>query len=166
MVDVESGLLLAAPENITIAKESLPESAALLPDNFNKAGLAWAELSELEKKSDEFAVHLWTPRGEGGIYHKGEELKVYFKSTRDCYLKLYHIDAQGNRQLIFPNRFYAHNSICAEFIHADASLTPFTDIETDFQNLSGSLSKGLSVELKQGEKAAVVRKSLSYTIVE
>jgi hypothetical protein len=47
-------------------------------------------------------VEVWVDKGEGAIYHPGENIKVYFQASRDCYVVIYNIDTRGYVQLLYP----------------------------------------------------------------
>jgi len=47
-------------------------------------------------------VKVWVDKGEGAIYHPGEDIKVYFRASHDCYVVLYDIDTRGYVHLLYP----------------------------------------------------------------
>lgn len=57
-------------------------------------------------KKDE--IDVWTDKKE---YRVGDNLRIYFRAEKDCYVYLYHESADGNIQLIFPNEFNDNNYI-------------------------------------------------------
>ena len=102
---------------------------------------------------DEFAsspylqVDVWVDRGEGSIYNPGDEMKVFFETSRDCYLVVYNIDTRGYVNILYPydqtdspwvegNQVYripgryddyelrADGPEGTEYVHAVASLEP------------------------------------------
>ncbi len=50
----------------------------------------------------DFEVFVWPDRGVDAIYHPGDQIKVYFEVTRDCYVVLYDIDTRGRLHILFP----------------------------------------------------------------
>jgi len=101
-----------------------------------------------------FALSIAADRGKGAAYRDGEELTLFVTSSKDAYLKLYHIDVNGVAQLIWPNRFGGSGRILAgqamkfpgpddgfkyllgkpygtEYIKAVASTVPFATTEAD-----------------------------------
>ncbi|OQY28731.1 MAG: hypothetical protein B6244_06110 [Candidatus Cloacimonetes bacterium 4572_55] len=46
-------------------------------------------------------------------YHDGEQMVVTVQAERDCYLRLYHVSADMEVQLIFPNKWQQDNHIKA-----------------------------------------------------
>ncbi len=47
-------------------------------------------------------VDVWVNKGEGATYYPGENIKVYFRASRDCYLVIYNIDTRGYVHLLYP----------------------------------------------------------------
>jgi len=47
-------------------------------------------------------IDVWTNKGEGAVYHAGERIRVYFRTSRDCYVTLYNVDTQGYVHLLYP----------------------------------------------------------------
>ncbi len=47
-------------------------------------------------------IEVWVDKGEGATYYPGEDIKVYFQTSRDCYVVLYNIDSRGYVHLLYP----------------------------------------------------------------
>ncbi|KPK99661.1 MAG: hypothetical protein AMJ91_07010 [candidate division Zixibacteria bacterium SM23_73_3] len=47
-------------------------------------------------------IEVWVDKGEGATYWPGEDIKVYFQASRDCYVVLYNIDTRGYVHLLYP----------------------------------------------------------------
>ena len=47
-------------------------------------------------------IEVWVDKGEGATYYPGEEIKVYFRASRDCYVVIYDIDTRGYATLLYP----------------------------------------------------------------
>jgi hypothetical protein len=103
-------------------------------------------------------VKVWVDKGEGAIYHPGEDVKAYFQTSRDCYVVIYDIDTRGYVHLLYPadqeddsyveggrvyripDRFDDYDLTVdgpdgVEYIQAVASLEPI-----DFPNFPGASS--------------------------
>jgi hypothetical protein len=52
-----------------------------------------------------FRLDLWIDKGNGAVYHEGEEMTVSVIASEDCYLKLVYVDAENKRIVVFPNAF-------------------------------------------------------------
>ena len=50
--------------------------------------------------TSDLEVDVWVNRGEGAVYHPGDKIKVYFKTSDDCYLVIYGIDTKGNVNIL------------------------------------------------------------------
>ena len=60
-----------------------------------------------------FHINLWTRKKN---YQIGEKIIFYVKVTRNCYLTLLNIDADGNVTVIFPNSFYPSSFVSTDKI--------------------------------------------------
>jgi hypothetical protein len=47
-------------------------------------------------------IEVWVSKGEGATYYPGDDIKVYFRASRDCYVVLYNIDTRGYVHLLYP----------------------------------------------------------------
>jgi hypothetical protein len=47
-------------------------------------------------------VRVWVDKGEGANYYPGDNIKVYFQASRDCYVVIYDIDTRGYVSLLYP----------------------------------------------------------------
>jgi hypothetical protein len=190
IISFKTGSLVGKRE-IRIPRGEIPAGISLLPSGYRKALELGEELSDvLEAGNSGLVVKAFTNRGEGAVYRDGEELVITFFTNLDAYVKIYHIDVEGEMSLIFPNQFHADNLIPAqtlinipdkdypfsfvlgepygtEYIKIIASTSQFPDIEESFETLGKAnrslLSRGLSVTKKKG---LVTESLLSYTIVE
>ncbi len=144
-----------------IPSAELPKSLSVVP-----AAEVMGRAKELSSLAGPAApgglsVSVSTDRGAGAVYYDGEKMTVFVSVNRDAYVKLYGIDAAGNTQLIWPNRFSGGDGfitagapVClpgeddpfafllgapygTEFIKAVASTLPFVTREGDFDTLRG-----------------------------
>lgn len=190
LVSAEKGTLLGKTD-ILFPKAELPPQTVILPDNYNDALFVLKELSEVQASSDkDFIVKAWTDRGNGGTYRDAEEMVINFFASRDCFIKVYHVDVKGSTKLIFPNEFYADNKIKAkqiyripdssypfsfamtapygaEFVKVIASTLQFKEIEQSFEDMGpatkGLVVRGLDVKAKNLQTAETL---ISYTVVK
>ena len=47
-------------------------------------------------------IEVWVDKGEGAIYYPGEEIRIYFRASRDCYVVIYNINTKGYANLLYP----------------------------------------------------------------
>ncbi len=188
LIEVETGTIIASEEMI-ILKNNI--SASIIPDNYSDALYIINEITNISDTSNEdLIVKAWIERGNGATYVDGEDLIINFFSSTDCYIKVYHIDVDGQVQLIFPNNYYLDNYIIegeiyritdtqypftfnlgypfgTEFIKVIASTIQFADIEESFTDIGvvtrGLLERGLTVEQREGQITELL---LNYTIIE
>jgi hypothetical protein len=190
MIAVETGTVSGSAK-VVIPKTLIPRNVSLLPDNYNDAVAVLNELKKIDPNENRnLMVKAWTKRGNGGTYIDGEELVIHFYANSDCYIKIYHIDVNGDMKLIFPNQYHDNNEIKknviysipdesygfafklgkpfgTEFIKIIASTKQFKDIEESFSSLGKSskdlITRGLSVQQREAKITEVM---LSYTILE
>jgi len=66
----------------------------------------------IENPESEFKVNLWTDRDDV-TYKVGDEIKFFFKSSRDCYLTLFNVGTSGKVHILFPNEHSKENLVKA-----------------------------------------------------
>ncbi len=47
-------------------------------------------------------IELWTDRGDGTVYHRGERVRVYFRADLDAYVTVLRVDTDGRVRVLFP----------------------------------------------------------------
>jgi hypothetical protein len=47
-------------------------------------------------------IEVWVDKGDGVTYNPGEEIKIYFQASTDCYVVIYNIDTRGYVHLLYP----------------------------------------------------------------
>lgn len=181
LVDLATGALIAEKRYL-VPSEIVPQSVSIQPSltalqtasslHNIATGTGGADSHSQPAKSDDFVLSLSTDRGIGAVYRDSEKLVLYITSSKDAYLKIYHVDVNGKAQLIWPNRFGGSGKIKmgealifpkqsdafqyvlgkpygTEYIKAVASTKPFATMEADFSDLQGpaanAISRGLSV---------------------
>jgi hypothetical protein len=190
LTSVETGTTIAKSE-ISISRAAIPPAITVVPDNYNDALFVLEELSEVVNADNkDFVVKAWTKRGNGGTYYSGEKLVIHFYASRDCFIKIYHIDVDRKILLIFPNSHYSNNFVKGqklytipdshygftftleppfgtEFVKVVASTVQFEDIEVAFEELGSTsrelVQRGLGVKKT---KQQVTESMINYTILE
>jgi hypothetical protein len=61
----------------------------------------------------DFEIEIRPHRGDGATYKGGEFVYLQFRASRNCYLRLYHIDVDGTMSYLFPNPLTGDNWIQA-----------------------------------------------------
>lgn len=57
----------------------------------------------------DFRIKVWIDKGCGKSYTVGENITIYFKSNKDCYLTLFEFSPGGRIRLLLPNRYRKDN---------------------------------------------------------
>ncbi len=65
----------------------------------------------------DFNIEVWIDKGCGKSYTEGENITIYFKSNKDCYLTLFDLTPGGRIRLLFPNRYEKNNFLEANKVH-------------------------------------------------
>lgn len=47
-------------------------------------------------------IELWSDKGDGSTYYPGEDIRVYFRASRDCYVVVYNLDTKGYVNILYP----------------------------------------------------------------
>jgi len=47
-------------------------------------------------------VELWTNRGDGAVYTRGERVRLYFRLDQDAYVTIFRVDTDGRIRVLFP----------------------------------------------------------------
>lgn len=174
---------------VSVPMEKLPRGMELYPENREVVEEVEDELGKLYSGESGFDLFVTTNRGEAGVFREGEYLKLYLLASRDCYLKIYHIDINGKVSLIFPNRFEGNNFLPGgevlefpgkrspfqfrivppfgtETIKVVAGTRQFSSVEEDFTDL-GVATRGLFIEEVEKEVTEVMAEGLvHFTILE
>ena len=58
--------------------------------------------STMRRSYDDLDVDIWTDKDDGSNYYEGDNIVIYFRASRDCYVTIYDLDTRGNINLIFP----------------------------------------------------------------
>ncbi len=69
-----------------------------------------ARIANLKQDKPGFHIDIWTDKKR---YRIGEEIRFYFRTSRDCYLTLIDYETNGNVQVLFPNRYYQSHYVRA-----------------------------------------------------
>ncbi len=83
-----------------VAISNLQLFPALAAGSSEEAALGVKNMVANPKPS--FKVDIWTDRGDGALYSKGEEIKLHFKADRDCYVMIFDLTPSSEVKVIFP----------------------------------------------------------------
>jgi hypothetical protein len=110
LIGIGNGVLMGTT-TVDLAKSSIPPTINLYPANANIAYQGLNAFSSRLDKNKDFKIKVWSDKGEGAIYKKDEVVKFCFRSNKNCYVYIYHMDAGGQVKMLFPNGYNKNNSI-------------------------------------------------------
>ncbi|MGB2698164.1 MAG: DUF4384 domain-containing protein [Candidatus Zixiibacteriota bacterium] len=55
-----------------------------------------------EFSSSHVDIDVWVDRGDGSVYNPGDEIRIFFEASRDCYVVVYNIDTRGYVNILYP----------------------------------------------------------------
>jgi len=66
----------------------------------------WSGLSAVTAQEYEeypLEARVWLDRGQEPVLQRGEAVRVYYRTSEDAYVAIFHIDTNGTVRLVFPN---------------------------------------------------------------
>ncbi|MGL1892646.1 MAG: DUF4384 domain-containing protein [Spirochaetaceae bacterium] len=97
-------------EVLKFPKNSIPVGIGTIPPNFNN-------IVSLDKKlqgvKNQKGFDVWPDKGNGSIYTNGEDMIINIFTPVSGYVKIYHISADNQLTLVFPNKFDKNNKLQA-----------------------------------------------------
>jgi hypothetical protein len=54
-------------------------------------------------------VELWTNRGDGAVYTRGDRVRTFFKLDRDAFVTIFRVDTDGRVRVLFPREPWEDN---------------------------------------------------------
>lgn len=127
LIQVGAGTILGS-SSLELPKSVFPGAISYQPGNELIAGEGLKAFASSGPAGD-FKVKVWADKGEGSIYNEGELITFHFRSNKDCYVYLYHMDASGAVKLLFPNSFTRDNRVKANHVNS----IPDDTMNFDFQ---------------------------------
>jgi hypothetical protein len=203
---LETGTQIGRGE-VKIKWESIPPSVNHKPERLEEVedvltNLQIVELPQVESnqgatsstrffKDDELRLMATTNRGANPVYFDGEIMTVQLHANVNCYIKVYHIDIEGNTTLIYPNpiesstklpggkllqipsanypfKFRLHAPFGREYIKVLASTVPFPEInEQQLTPLGTNTREIIMAGLGEAQlNGDLVESVISYSINE
>ncbi len=83
---------------IIILGLTLKPALAQLPDDYTGE----VEHRIIRTPNPGLDIDVWTNKSEGSTYYPGEEIKVYFRASRDAYVVVYNVDTRGYVNILYP----------------------------------------------------------------
>ena len=127
LIEIGKGALLGST-SVELPKTMFPQDISYKPNNDLIAQEGLKAFSSVSADKD-FKIRVWADKGEGSVYKKNEIVKFCFRSNKDCFVYLYHMDASGAVKLLFPNSFNKINLVKANQVYT----IPDETMNFDFQ---------------------------------
>ena len=127
LIGVGQGTILGS-SSLELPKSIFPKEIAYKPGNALIADEGLRAFGSVASSGD-FKIKVWADKGEGSVYNKDELVQFHFRSNKDCYIYLYHMDAAGSVKLLFPNSFNKDNRVKANQVNS----IPDDTMNFDFQ---------------------------------
>src|SRR5688500_8536981 len=54
-------------------------------------------------------IELWTNRGDGAVFTRGERVRTFFKLDKDAYVTIFRVDTDGRVRVLFPREPWEDN---------------------------------------------------------
>jgi hypothetical protein len=126
LTSLSDGLLIGTVD-FDVPKAKLPPAMGLAPsDKVAATAASLQNLAPSAEEQGELRVSVSTDRGPGAVYREGENLIVLVTVNEDAWIKVYHVDVNGQVQLIWPNRFESGRRIQAgQLVRIPGSDSPF-----------------------------------------
>ena len=107
-------------DTLSLPVSSIPASFELKPANYNDIITLNKTLNEvLESSSNNrntnrstgnaIGFQVWPDRGSGSVYTDGEDMVINLLTPVSGYVKIYHISAESEMTLVFPNKYDTDN---------------------------------------------------------
>jgi hypothetical protein len=95
-------------------------SIEFLPENFINAEIKNKTFSENEIVGNDLNLEIWTNRGtENLIYSKGDTLRLYIRTNKECYVRfIYHL-ADGSSVLLLDDFYIGTDKVNKVYKHPD-----------------------------------------------
>lgn len=116
LIEVGKGTILGST-SLELPKGMFPKEIAYKPGNDLIAGEGLKAFGSGASSGD-LKIKVWADKGEGSVYKKDESVQFHFRSNKDCYIYLYHMDAAGSVKLLFPNSFNKDNRVKANQVYS------------------------------------------------
>jgi len=171
--------------SVLIPKEAVPAAIAVFSENYGE--VSFADLADepedtLDMVFEDIHLEVFVDHSVDNQYKVGENMKIYIKADKDCYIRVLYRDTQGEDLMLFPRREADNDFIEAnqtyvippdntykivavepygtECLKVFASTRPFGDIQS--VSVETIRERGMRIEDDQsppayGEKSVTIR---------
>jgi len=85
---------------ILVATLIFKPALAQLPEEEEYEGMAQQRI--IRTPNPGLDIYVWIDKGEGSTYHPGDDIRIYFRASRDCYVVVYNLDTRGYVNVLYP----------------------------------------------------------------
>jgi hypothetical protein len=85
---------------LTLAALAAPSVASAGSSPTGPVSISAASLRRLALAGPQ--IQLWTDRDDGTVYHRGDRVRVYFRTDGDAYVTIFRVDTDGRVRVLFP----------------------------------------------------------------
>lgn len=85
---------------ILVATLIFKPALAQLPEEEEYEGMAQQRI--IHTPNQGLDIDVWIDKGEGSTYHPGDDIRIYFRASRDCYVVVYNLDTRGYVNVLYP----------------------------------------------------------------
>jgi hypothetical protein len=164
------------PENVNSVEEIKSKEAVITPPAPPTPPPSSAPASPRPSDPQPLTITAW-PNSDTRTDFEGDTMTVQLVASRDCFVKVYHIDTRGKLTLLFPNRYNRDNFLRAgteytipqrpvsivveppfgmESVWVQASGKPFANVEAEFAEIKNAGREAI-------EAARMVRLEANFT---
>lgn len=115
-VDLEKAKIAWLPENIPTVTAAVEQNktieAAVEQAITNVVPVPAAAAAVVTAPQDTLEIDAWLDHADA-VYTGGEEMKITLAANKDCYFKVYYVDAGNTMTLLYPNRRNKDNQLKA-----------------------------------------------------
>ncbi|OFY16558.1 MAG: hypothetical protein A2X11_12675 [Bacteroidetes bacterium GWE2_42_24] len=103
---ISTNEVVASAESVLPARWLTSNGIKWLPENFEEAGERNKSFAKDELVGGGLHLEVWTNKGdENLLFQENEEMKIYVRVNRSCYLRFVYYLADGTRTLLFDDYF-------------------------------------------------------------
>jgi len=66
-------------------------------------GQGWSAARAQEVQENPIEARVWLDRGQEPVLQRGDAVRLYYRTSEDAFVAIFHIDTNGTTRLVFPN---------------------------------------------------------------
>ena len=133
-----------------------------------KLGVQWHKIKDIETGKTKLSIELWTDKGKKPVYKDGDEISIYFRVTKPCYVRLIYRMADGsaillennyivsekdiNKKLSTPTQFIVGEPFGYELLTAFAQCEPFAKLKIKYDKNNIIATDNVELAYKESQE--------------